>query len=113
MLSFLACSYFLQERQEARSECHRLVFITDLVHVVVVQRLALCALHLLFNERLYFFKDETDLTGAVPDACELCGARTAVEYGFSRAADYFSHSFSVDACLLVDQTHLVDLLSGA
>ena len=81
--------------------------------MVVVQRLALCALHLLFNERLYFFKDETDLTSAVPDARELCGAGATVEYRLSGAANNLSYALGVDAGFLVDQTHLVDLLSGA
>jgi len=47
------------------------------------------------------------LTGAVTDASELCCACTTVEYGFSRAANYLSHSLGVDACLLIDQAHRV------
>jgi hypothetical protein len=56
-------------------------------------------LFLLFSERNYFFKYETNLTRTVADACELCRAGAAVEYCLSRAANDLSYSLGVDAGL--------------
>lgn len=64
--------------------------------------LPLGAAHLPFNECFDFFKNETHLTGAVTNACELCCAGAAVKYGFSRAANYLGHSLGVDTCLVIN-----------